>query len=97
MDMIDDIILENKQVKHSRLIFQELLKTFMSRISSLKFLKHSREFQIVPFVDFPRAKDCLTDLSAFCCHSDINPNFFNQLSQICHNIQTLTVVFGNNI
>ena len=89
--------LKNKQANDSHLVLQELLKTFMNRISSLKTLKLSKEFQNISFLNLPEAKDCLAGLSSFSCHSDICPTFFNQLSQICHHIQTLTIVFENGI
>src|SRR5581483_4383765 len=39
------------------------------------------------------AKDCLTNLSKLSCRSDIYSEFFYQLSQICHNIQSLKIDF----
>jgi len=51
------------------LVSQELLKGFMNQISSLKTLDScfglSVVFQNIPFTFFPKAKDCLTDLSIF--------------------------------
>ncbi len=92
--------LVNKQVNdlnnNKHLLLRELLKTFMNQISSLKALEYSKEIQNTPFINFSGAKDCLTGLSAFSCYSNLYSSFFHQLSQLCHNIQTLTIVFENN-
>src|SRR6266542_175429 len=42
-------------------------------------------------------KDCLANISVFSCDSSICSEFFYQLSQICHNIETLTITFKNII
>ncbi len=103
--IIEDSLTNNEQINTSKsldyskyLIFQELFKAFMNQISSLKSLDYRLGFiKIVPFTYFPGAKDCLRDLSIFSCASDIYPEFFYQLSQVCHNIQSLTIEFGNNV
>jgi len=59
----------------------------MSQVSSLKTLKHSKGFQSIPFTGFPGAKECLTDLSTFGCHSYMCSNFFSRLFQTCQKIQ----------
>src|SRR6266542_4888605 len=82
------------------LVSQELFKTFMNQISSLKTLDYDlfiSNVQNIPFTYFPGAKDCLTDLSLFICNSDIYSEFFYQLSQICHNIQSLSISFNRII
>src|ERR1044071_1915606 len=76
VDMINKIIvyfLIKNQVNFSyaHLILQELLKTLMDQISSLKTLKCSVECQNIPFINFPGAEDCLIDLSALNCHSNM--------------------------
>src|SRR5205814_7087713 len=43
------------------------------------------------------SKDCLRNLSELWCNSNIYPEFFYQLSQICHNIQSLIIEFEVNI
>src|SRR6266498_1228316 len=78
---------------HKYLILQELLKIMMNQISPLKTLDFSFGISKIPFTYFPGAENCLTDLSVFGCHSDIYPEFFYQLSQICLNIQSLTIIF----
>ena len=42
-------------------------------------------------------KDCLANISVFSCDSSICSEFFYQLSQICHNIETLTITFEDII
>jgi len=97
IDTIRQILfLKNKQFNDSRLMFQELLKAFMNQISSLKVWSCSDASLLTDFDSF-EVKDCLTDLSTFICHSNICPNFFNRLSQTCHNIQALCLVYEENI
>ncbi len=79
------------------LVSQELLKAFMKQISSLKLLDYVKTVPKIPFTYFPGAKNCLTDLSTFNCDSDIYSEFFFQLSQLCHNIQSLTIKFVNQV
>src|ERR671927_266920 len=43
---------------------------------------------------FFRAKDCLADLSALHCNSDIH---FDQLPQICHNLQSFVIIFSKEV
>ncbi|CAG8672552.1 6974_t:CDS:1 [Funneliformis mosseae] len=80
------------------LLLQEMLKMFMRQISSLKSLDYyvgiSRIIKL-PFTSFPGAKDCMTNLSILSCDSNICSEFFYQLSQICHNVQTLTIIIEN--
>ncbi|GBC29957.2 hypothetical protein GLOIN_2v1591804 [Rhizophagus irregularis DAOM 181602=DAOM 197198] len=74
---------------------------FMNEISTLKSLDYdtgySKKVQSVMFTYLPEAKNCLKDLSELRCSSDIYSDFFYQLSQICHNIRTLTIEFGDII
>ncbi|CAI2163524.1 15598_t:CDS:1 [Funneliformis geosporum] len=83
------------------LVLQEILKMYMSQISSLKSLDYdleiSKTVQNILFTYFPGAKGCLANLSIFSCDSNICSEFFYQLSQICHNIQALTITFENVI
>ena len=57
--------LNNKKL----LVLKELLKIFVSQISSLKTLKYSKEFQNIPFINFPKSENCLTNLSNLICAS----------------------------
>ncbi|PKC03127.1 hypothetical protein RhiirA5_424232 [Rhizophagus irregularis] len=79
------------------IILQELYKLFMKRISCLKKL-HFYSYRIIDipnitFILYPGAINCLKDLTELSCRSDIYPEFFYQLSQICHNIQHLDITF----
>jgi hypothetical protein len=81
-----------------RLLLQELLKMFMNQISSLKSLDCSTAYiDDIEFIYLPEAKICLKHLAKLCCDSDSPPKFFHQLSQICHNIQSLTIDFADII
>ena len=51
----------------------------------------------ITFISYPGARDCLKNLSKLNCRSDIYPGFFNQLFQLCHNIQYLDIIFENDI
>jgi hypothetical protein len=86
------------------LITQEILKMFMSQISSLKELSYDlncywdnkyiiRIPNNITFSQFPKARYCLKNLFELRFNSNIHSEFSYQLSQICHNIQSLTIVF----
>ncbi len=103
----DTLINQKINTSNNRyLILQELLKAFMNQIPSLKILHYnhnlsylttSTTIQNIPFVSFPKAKDCLIDLLEFKCDSSIYPKHIYQLSQICHNIQTLSIKLRSNV
>ncbi|GBC42525.2 hypothetical protein GLOIN_2v1784405 [Rhizophagus irregularis DAOM 181602=DAOM 197198] len=76
------------------LLIQEILKMFMNQVTSLKSLDYS--FCIdsnVEFIYSPGTKICLKDLVELRCDTNISPEFFSQLSQICHHIQSLIIFF----
>jgi hypothetical protein len=79
------------------IILQELYKLFMKRISSLKKLGfYSYRIIDIPnitFISYPGAINCLKDLTELSCRSDIYPEFFYQLSQLCQHIQYLDITF----
>ena len=79
------------------LLSQEILKMFMKQISSLRSLENLGHLENITFPYFPGAINCLTNLTELTCNSNIQSDFFYQLFQICHNIQTLTIEFGNVI
>ncbi|CAB5367149.1 unnamed protein product [Rhizophagus irregularis] len=67
---------------------------FMNQVTSLKSLDYS--FCIdsnVEFIYSPGTKICLKDLVELRCDTNISPEFFSQLSQICHHIQSLIIFF----
>ena len=67
----------------------EITKLFVkhSSLKNLTVLSHTL------ITSYPEAKDCLKNLSKLCCDSDINSEFFCHLSQICYNIQSLSISF----
>src|ERR1043165_4573014 len=77
------------------IVEQEIYKLFMKQISlkSLDFF----EFSDVTFGIYPEARNSLKNLSELRCRSNNYPEFFYQLSQICHNIQTLFIRFSKDI
>src|SRR5437763_13103086 len=73
---------------------------FMKEISSLKSLDYDSGYsknQSIMFINHPEARNCLEDILELKCSSNIYPEFFYQLSQICHNIQSITIGFGDDI
>src|SRR5947207_5645854 len=87
------------------LVVNEILKMFMNQISSLKKLTYYTYYlstynilsNNIFFTYFPGARDCLTNLSELRCSSNIHSEFFYHLSQICHNLQSITIEFKNDI
>src|SRR6266542_4577068 len=77
---------------NANIIMQEICKMFMNQISSLKNLTILPR-QYITFTYHSEIKDCLKNLSKLHCNSRISSEFFYHLSQICHNIQSLTIEF----
>ena len=76
---------------------EEIVKMFMNQISSLKKLDYKLYYSSIGIPDnipLTLETNCLKDLSELCCGSDIGSEFFHQLSQICHNLQSLAIRFG---
>ncbi|RIA92708.1 hypothetical protein C1645_820297 [Glomus cerebriforme] len=73
----------------SDLVVNEVVKMFLTQISSLKKLTFYT-YITVPN-DFFVAIDCLTDLSELHCSSELPPEFFYHLSKICHNLHSLII------
>jgi hypothetical protein len=95
--IIDEGIKSNTSLKDRKcLVIKELLITFMNQISSLKKLTYYDNYYITNEISFtfPRAKDCLADLSELRCSTIIN---FDQLSLICHNLQSLSIKFESEV
>src|SRR5436190_17182073 len=76
-----------------KVVTREVLKLLMSQTSLKKVTSSCLPLNFPKFTSFPGAKDCLKNLSELCCNSDICPEFFYQLSQICHNLQSLSIMF----
>ncbi len=66
---------------------------FVRQITSLKKLVFYWHTPNLIFTSYTEAKYCLKILTELDCHSDINSEIFYQLSQICYNIQSLTIIF----
>ncbi|RIA90187.1 hypothetical protein C1645_876264 [Glomus cerebriforme] len=83
--------LQNKEY----LVVNEVIKMFVNQNSSLKRLTYYWTCDIDPndisFTCLSEAKVCLTDLSELNCTSSLPAEFFYQLSQICHNLQSFTI------
>ena len=70
---------------------QEIYKLFMKQISSLKTL-NVLGIRNANFTNYPGAENCLKNLSELHCNSYYTcPDFFYQLSQICHDLQILSI------
>ncbi|RIA85805.1 hypothetical protein C1645_879076 [Glomus cerebriforme] len=80
-------------------VSQEIFKLLMSQITSLKKLTifDLSLRQNTTFTSYPGAKNCLRDLSELHCRSNVYHEFFDRLSQICHNIQILYISFKKAI
>jgi hypothetical protein len=76
----------------TNIVVQELLKMFMNQVSSLKCLSMD-----ICLTLHPRTRDCLKNLTRLCCHSNISPEFFFQLFQICHNILSFSIIIEDYI
>jgi hypothetical protein len=64
----------------------------LSQIFSLKELYILKDSHII-LTSYSGAKDCLRNLLGLHCSSNISPEFFYQLSQICHNISLNILMF----
>ncbi|PKY27836.1 hypothetical protein RhiirB3_529475 [Rhizophagus irregularis] len=87
---INQINIEDKKY----LITNEVIKMFMNQ-ASLKILtycycplKNNYSFSCLPGI---------RNLSEFQCNSNLSSDFFHQLSQICHNLQSISISFENDI
>ncbi|CAI2168075.1 6737_t:CDS:1 [Funneliformis geosporum] len=72
-------------------IIEELFKMLMSRISLKKLNIRSNIIPNFLFFFYPGAINSFKYLSAFGCCSDICPEYFYQLSQMCHNVELLSI------
>src|SRR6266540_4321323 len=102
--IVEDALINQKiNTSNNRyLVLQELLKGFMNQIPSLKILNYDVYYSVtirnIPFVSFPKAEECLKNLLEFRHDSNTNPDnpeHIYQLSQICHNTQTLSIILSD--
>src|SRR5436190_11177328 len=71
---------------------------FMNQITRLIILDYgSKKVQNIIFIGLPQTKECLKNLSELRCSSEIYPEFFYKVSQICDNIRTLTIIIEKSI
>ncbi|RIA83215.1 hypothetical protein C1645_880630 [Glomus cerebriforme] len=94
----------SQSFEKGNILSQEIYKLLMNQISSLKELDFylSLEEDSIPFPNFiftsyPGTRTCLRDLSVFHCYSNVHSDILYHLSQICHNIQTLSLQLCNVI
>uniref|UniRef100_U9SUA1 Uncharacterized protein n=1 Tax=Rhizophagus irregularis (strain DAOM 181602 / DAOM 197198 / MUCL 43194) TaxID=747089 RepID=U9SUA1_RHIID len=74
------------------------MKMFMETVSLKKLSYYTSSKTInLSFLRYPGAKGCLTNLSKLSCNSNVKSAFFYKLSQICCNIQSLTIEFNGTI
>jgi len=92
---IDQSIIISKSLYYNKYIvlMQEIFKMFMSQISLKELNFYLVCFPNIDLITYPGAIDCLKNLSELNCSSDIYSEFFCQISQICHNIQSLNITF----
>ncbi|RIA87514.1 hypothetical protein C1645_877997, partial [Glomus cerebriforme] len=96
LEEIQEIPITSSLNKKSRyyLVINEVIKMFITQISSLKKLTFYDSVLIpnnISFTCFSGAINCLTDLSELHCISSLTSEFFYPLSKICHNIHSLTI------
>ncbi|GBC08972.1 hypothetical protein RclHR1_08510008 [Rhizophagus clarus] len=75
------------------IVTNEFIKMFSNQISSLKKLSCYHNYYPIKF-SFPYFPG-VRDLSELHCCSCLPPNFFYQLSQLCHNLRTLSIDFDS--
>jgi hypothetical protein len=84
--------------KNQKYLAKEIMKMFMEKVSLKKLSYYTSSKTInLSFLRYPGAEDCLSNLSKLSCNSNIKSAFFFKLSQICCNIQSLTIEFNGTI
>lgn len=79
------------------IMIKEIYKFLMEHISSLRKIEIMASLNSTLFTTYHGARDCLKYLSELTCFSNISPKLFYNLSQICHNLQTLRIKFNELI
>src|SRR5581483_2402063 len=93
----DQLSILNQDLNNkTHIVEQEIIKLFMNQITSLKSLILRNDSCINTLTIYPRAKECLKNLSELDCNSN-HSEFIYQLSQICHNILSLSITFNDDI
>jgi hypothetical protein len=83
--------------EYAELVEQEMVKMFMNQTRLKKLIINRNVTYNIIFAQFSGVKDCLTNLSELICHSSNHSETFHQLSQICCNIQSLTITIIHTI
>src|SRR5687768_12228148 len=90
---LSKIFLKSHQLTTSQnidVVLQEMFKMFTNQ-TSLKKLDICNSHLNTSFITYPGAMDCLRNLLKFNCGTNVDSEFFHQMSQICHNIQSLYI------
>jgi hypothetical protein len=77
------------------LVTNEIIKMFVSQISSLKKFTYCYKCYYHFNISFPYVPGA-RDLSVLCCSSNLSSAFFYQLSQKCHHLQSISISFEND-
>jgi hypothetical protein len=77
------------------LVINEIIKIFTTQISSLKKFTYCYNYYYHLNISFPNVPEA-RDLSELCCSSNLSSDFFYQLSQICHNLQSISILFDED-
>ncbi|GBB85065.1 hypothetical protein RclHR1_11640003 [Rhizophagus clarus] len=91
---IDELVvnsLQNKKPSKKRLVKEEIIKMFANQVYPLKKLFYYNNYYPLNF-SFPYFPG-LRDLSELYCSTILPSNFYYQLSQICCNLHTLSIIF----
>jgi hypothetical protein len=101
--MIDRFFINNEQSiislnskDRNSLVANEIIKMFANQISSLKKLTYQTYYHGNLNISFPHFPG-VRDLSELFCVSSLSSNFFCQLSQICLNLQSISISFCGNV
>ncbi|RIA84331.1 hypothetical protein C1645_879991 [Glomus cerebriforme] len=87
-------VLQFFDIDQKAITSKEVIKMFINQISSLKRLIYYTFYNTIPNnISFPYFPNYLVDLLELRCSSNINSEFFYYLSQICHNLQSITIEF----
>jgi hypothetical protein len=77
--------------EYAELLEQEMAKMFANQSHLKELIIEESSSNNIIFAQFSGMKDCSINLSELICHSNNHSEIFHQLSQICCNIQSLTI------
>ncbi|CAG8609168.1 9979_t:CDS:1 [Funneliformis mosseae] len=83
--------------QHFIVIAREIFKMLMNQTSLKHLCFFTRKNLNLPCFNYPGEDDCLRDLTELKCGSDLYPDIFYKLSQLCHNLRSLKIIFGNSV